>query len=136
MGANIGTTITAWIVSMGEWASVLKPDFFAPFLVGIGVFIMLFTKSDKKKSIAELLIGFGVLFVGLSFMSEAIVPYKDSPIFSTIFTTLGRNPLLAIVAGTVVTAIIQSSSASVGILQTLATNGIVNWKAAESGELE
>ena len=130
MGANIGTTITAWLVSLSEFGSFLNPEFYAPLLLGIGAFVILFAKSDKKKQIGEILIGFAILFIGLSFMSDAIKPYRDSPIFSNAFTMLGKNPLLAILTGTVVTAIIQSSSASVGILQTLAMNGIVNWKSA------
>lgn len=130
MGANIGTTVTAWIVSMSEWGSMLKPDTFAPLLLGIGAFIMLFAKSERKKEIAEILIGFGILFVGLSFMSDAIKPYRDAPIFVQAFTVLGKNPLLGILAGAVVTGIIQSSSASVGILQTLAMNGVVTWNSA------
>ena len=130
MGANIGTTVTSWIVSMSGWGEVLKPDFFAPLLVGIGAAVIMFAKDSKKKDIGEIITGFGFLFVGLSFMSSSIEPYKDAPIFSEIFTVLGRNPLLGILAGTVVTAIIQSSSASVGILQTLAFNGIVNWQSA------
>ena len=130
MGANIGTTVTSWIVSMSEWGEVLEPDFFAPWLVGMGAAVIMFAKDSKKKDIGEIITGFGFLFVGLSFMSSSIEPYKDAPIFSEIFTVLGRNPLLGILAGTVVTAIIQSSSASVGILQTLAFNGIVNWQSA------
>ena len=130
MGSNIGTTVTSWIVSMSEWGEGLKPDFFAPLLVGIGAAVIMFAKDSKKKDIGEIITGFGFLFVGLSFMSSSIEPYKDAPIFSEIFTVLGRNPLLGILAGTVVTAIIQSSSASVGILQTLAFNGIVNWQSA------
>lgn len=130
MGANIGTTVTAWIVSMSEWGSVFKPEFFAPLLLGIGAFFLLFVKSDKKKRVGEILIGFSILFIGLSFMSNAIKPYRDSPIFSQAFAVLGKNPVLAVLAGAVVTAIIQSSSASVGILQTLAINGVVNWRSA------
>ena len=130
MGANIGTTITAWIVSMSEWGSVMKPEFFAPLLLGIGAFLVLFTKSEKKKKIGEILVGFSILFIGLSFMSDAIEPYRDAPIFSQAFAVLGKNPVLAVLAGAVVTAIIQSSSASVGILQTLALNGVVNWQSA------
>lgn len=130
MGANIGTTITAWIVSMSEWGSVMKPEFFAPLLLGIGAFLVLFTKSEKKKKIGEILVGFSILFIGLSFMSDAIKPYREAPVFAKAFAVLGKNPVLAILAGTVVTAIIQSSSASVGILQTLALNGVVNWQSA------
>ena len=108
----------------------MNPEFYAPLLLGIGAFVILFTKSEKKKQIGEILIGFAILFIGLSFMSDAIKPYRDSPVFSNAFTVLGKNPVLAILTGTVVTAIIQSSSASVGILQTLAMNGIVNWRSA------
>ena len=132
MGANVGTTITSWIVSMNEWewASVLKPSFFAPVLIGIGAFLAMFAKGEGKKDTGEILIGFGILFVGLDFMSSSIEPYSSSPIFSNAFRVLGKNPFLGIIAGAVVTAIIQSSSASVGILQTLAMNGIVNWNSA------
>lgn len=130
MGANIGTTVTSWIVSMSEWGELLKPDFFAPVLVGAGALITLFSKDSKKKQAGEILVGFGVLFVGLSFMSSAITPYRDAPIFSQAFSILGKDPFLGILAGAAVTGLIQSSSASVGILQTLALNGIVNWQSA------
>lgn len=130
MGANIGTTVTAWLVSMSEWGSIFKPEFFAPVILGIGAFNMLFCKSENKKKMGEILVGFGVLFIGLSFMSDSIKPYRDSQIFVDAFTILGKNPFLAILAGAVVTGVIQSSSASVGILQTLALNGIVNWQSA------
>ena len=130
MGANVGTTVTAWLVSMSEWGAFLKPEFFAPLLIGVGAFIMLFAKRDGKKQAGEILVGFGVLFIGLSFMSGAITPYKDAPIFSEAFRVLGSNPFLGILAGLIVTAVIQSSSASVGILQTLAINGLVTWNSA------
>lgn len=130
MGANVGTTVTSWLVSMSEWGAFMKPEFFAPLLIGIGAFIMLFAKKDMKKQIGEILVGFGVLFIGLSFMSGAITPYKDAPIFSEAFRVLGSNPFLGILTGMAVTAIIQSSSASVGILQTLALNGMVTWNSA------
>lgn len=130
MGANIGTTVTSWIVSMSEWGEVLKPEFFAPVLFGIGAFVTMFAKSHKKKEGAEILIGFALLFIGLSFMSNSITPYKDAPIFSEAFRVLGGNPILGILVGLGVTAVIQSSSASVGILQTLAINGMVNWQSA------
>lgn len=130
MGANIGTTITAWLVSASEWGAFLKPEFFAPLLLGIGAFILLFSKDKKATMIANILVGFGLLFIGLSSMSSAIKVYRDAPIFTQAFTTLGGNPILGILTGAVVTAIIQSSSASVGILQALALNGIVSWPAA------
>ncbi|MFI3176495.1 MAG: Na/Pi cotransporter family protein [Eubacteriales bacterium] len=130
MGANIGTTITAWIVSANEWMGVLKPEFFAPVLLGIGAFTLLFAKSENKKKVGEVLVGFGILFIGLSFMSDAIKPYRESQLFIDAFAILGKNPILAVLAGAIVTAVIQSSSASVGILQTLAANGVVNWSSA------
>lgn len=130
MGANIGTTITAWLVSMSEWGTVLKPEFFAPLLIGIGAFMLLFARREKVKDISEILIGFGVLFVGLSFMSDSITPYREAPVFAEAFRILGSNPVLGILTGLVVTAVIQSSSASVGILQTLAANGMVSWSSA------
>lgn len=130
MGANIGTTITSWLVSMNEWGAMFKPSFFAPLLIGIGAFTMMFAKKEKKKEVGEILIGFGVLFIGLEFMSDAIKPYRDSKLFTEAFVVLGKNPILGILTGAVVTAVIQSSSASVGILQTLAMNGIVNWNSA------
>lgn len=130
MGANIGTTVTSWLVSMSEWGEMMKPEFFAPLLVGIGAVLSLFSKKEKKKQAGEILVGFGVLFIGLSFMSGSITPYRDAPVFANAFRILGSNPLLGILTGLVVTGIIQSSSASVGILQTLAINGIVNWRSA------
>ena len=130
MGANIGTTITAWIVSLSEWGSIFSPDFFAPLIVGIGAFFILFGEQEKKKKTGEIMTGFGILFIGLSFMSGAVKPYRDAEIFADVFRVLGKNPLLAVIAGAVVTAVIQSSSASVGILQTLAMNGVVNWQSA------
>ena len=74
MGANIGTTITAWIVSLSEWGSVFKPEFLAPLVVGIGAFLLLFAGGERKKKIGEILTGFGILFIGLSFMSGAVTP--------------------------------------------------------------
>ncbi len=130
MGANIGTTITAWLVSASEWGAFLKPEFIAPLILGIGAFVLLFAKGKRVKQVSEIAIGFGILFIGLSSMSAAVSVYKDNPIFAKAFSTLGANPILGILTGAVVTAIIQSSSASVGILQTLALNGIVNWQSA------
>lgn len=130
MGANVGTTITAWLVSANEWAGALKPDFFAPFILGIGAFIITFSNKQKMTQKAEIAVGFGILFIGLSSMSSSIAVYQDSPIFYKAFQVLGSNPILGILVGAVVTAIIQSSSASVGILQTLAMRGIVNWRSA------
>lgn len=130
MGANIGTTMTSWLVSMKDIGSLFSPDFYAPLLIGIGAFCLLFAKKERAKEIGQILIGFGMLFVGLNFMSGAIKPYRDSPMFADAFRVLGENPFLGILVGALITALIQSSSASVGILQTLAINGMVTWRAA------
>ena len=128
MGANIGTTITAWIVSMGEWSVFLKPDITAPLFIGIAAFIILFFgKNRKKQNIGEIIMGFGLLFMGLSVMSSAIKPYQNSPVFADAFAKLGKNPFLGILVGALVTAIVQSSSASLGILQTLAMSMTLSW---------
>lgn len=133
MGANIGTTMTAWLVSLsqvGDAMKVLKPIFYAPLFIGIGAMMIMFSKKQKNHTIGEILVGLGLLFVGLDFMSGAISPYTDAPIFTNAFTLLGGNPLLGMLTGAVVTAILQSSSASVGILQTLAMSGVVTTNAA------
>ncbi len=133
MGANIGTTITAWIVSMsqlGDAFEIMKPGFYAPAIIGIGALLLVFAKGQKKKMVGEIMIGLGLLFIGLDFMSGSISPYTDAPIFAKAFEVLGGNPLLGMIIGALVTALLQSSSASVGILQTLAMNGIVTTNAA------
>jgi Na/Pi-cotransporter II-like protein len=133
MGANIGTTITAWIVSMNQLGDAMiltTPEFYAPLVVGVGALVLVFSMSEKRKMVAEILLGLGLLFLGLKYMSSSINPYTQNPIFSDIFVVLGKNPLLGILAGAVVTAAIQSSSASVGILQTLSMSGIVNMSSA------
>ena len=133
MGANIGTTITAWIVSLGqlgEAAKAFSPSFYAPLLIGIGAFVSIIAKKDKSKIIGEIVVGVGLLFEGLELMSSSVSAYTDAPIFSNAFQVVGSNPLLGILIGIIVTAILQSSSASVGILQTLALNGVVTTNAA------
>lgn len=133
MGANIGTTITAWIVSLSQIGSameVMKPAFYAPLLIGIGAIMILFSKKQKYHTAGEILVGLGLLFMGLEFMSDSISPYTKAPIFSKAFEVLGGNPILGMVIGALVTALLQSSSASVGILQTLALNGVVTTNAA------
>ena len=129
MGANIGTTVTSWIVSMNEWGSFFNPDFFAPLLIGVGAFILLFAKQDVIHQAGEILAGLGILFVGVTFMYEAASPYRDAPVFSYAFGAMGANPFLGIITGLVITALIQSSSASIGILQTLAMSGMVTWNS-------
>lgn len=133
MGANIGTTITAWVVSLGQLGDavkVLQPSFYAPLLIGVGAFVCLFNKKGGKKLVGEIVIGIGLLFMGLDFMSGAIGAYTDAPIFSEVFRIFGSNPILGVLVGILVTALLQSSSASVGILQTLAANGVVATNAA------
>ena len=130
MGANIGTTITSWIVSSAEWMVFLKPDKIAPLIIGLGAVMLFFGKSKNKKQVGEILIGFALIFLGLEFMKDGISPYKGSELFTNMFIVLGKNPFLGVLAGAAVTAIIQSSSASVGILQTLAATGVVPFSAA------
>lgn len=133
MGANIGTTMTAWLVSvsqLGDAFTIMKPSFYAPCFIGVGAMFLLFSKSQKKKTVGEILIGLGLLFTGLDFMSQSISPYTELPILAKSFQVLGGNPFLGLLIGALVTAVIQSSSASVGILQTLALNGVVTTNAA------
>ena len=130
MGANIGTTVTGWLVSSVEWAEFLSPARLAPIAVMAGVILMLVGKRRSSKEIASIIVGFGLLFIGITTMSSAVEPLQNSEGFTSLFVTLGNNPLLGILAGTLVTAIIQSSSASVGILQSLAAAGLVPFSAA------
>ena len=130
MGANIGTTVTGWLVSSVEWAKFLSPAVIAPVVVMIGVILMITAKNISHKEISSIVIGFCILFIGIEMMSDAVYPLRESEIFKTLFMTLGENPILGILTGAAVTAIIQSSSASVGILQTLAASGLVPFHAA------
>lgn len=135
MGANVGSTITAQILRLGDLGSdnlilkLLKPSSFAPMLVGIGAFILLFTKKKKAKDIAGIMVGLGVLFYGMTTMESVFAPLKDSPTFKQAFTSF-ENPILGILIGLIITAIIQSSSASVGILQALSATGSVSYATA------
>ncbi|MCI8293037.1 MAG: Na/Pi cotransporter family protein [Hespellia sp.] len=130
MGANIGTTVTGWLVSSVEWAKFLSPGNLAPIAIMAGVIVMLTGTRRSMKDVSSIIIGFGLLFVGITTMSSAVSPLQESEAFRNIFIVLGRNPFLGIIAGAVVTAIIQSSSASVGILQSLAAAGLVPFHAA------
>ena len=135
MGANIGTTITSWILSLtgieGEnfVIQMLKPSSFAPILALIGVCLLLFTKSNKKKDIGSILAGFAILMIGMDTMSGAVKPLAEIDGFKNLFLMF-ENPVLGVVAGAVLTAIIQSSSASVGILQALCLTGSVSYASA------
>ena len=135
MGANIGTTITSWMLSLtgiqGDsiWLKMLKPSSFAPVLALIGIIMYMFVKSEKKKYIGGILIGFAILMSGMETMSGAVKPLADVPEFTGILTMFS-NPILGMLAGAVLTGIIQSSSASVGILQALCATGAVSFATA------
>ena len=133
MGANIGTTITAWIVSLtqlGNFLEVLKPEFYAPLIFGIGAIVVVFAKKEKTTIKANIFVGIGLLFLGLTLMAAGVEPYSKSQVFVDAFEILGKNPFLAVLAGLVVTALLSSSTASVSILQTLAAAGSVTKGAA------
>jgi phosphate:Na+ symporter len=130
MGANIGTTVTSWIVSMNEWGEMLKPEFFSLILVFSGAVIRYLSRNGKAKQVGEILVGFGLLFVGLGFMSDTVASYHSNETFLSIFSFLGKNPLIGVAAGLFVTVLIQSSSVSVGVLQVLALNGMIGWQCA------
>ncbi len=130
MGANIGTTATSWLVSSAEWAGYFKPETLAPIAVAVGATMLIFSKKTNIKQIGEIIVGFGVLFIGIEMMTGGLEPLSNSQIFRDAFKELGENPFLGVITGAVVTAIIQSSSASVGILQSLAFSGIVTWNSA------
>ncbi|MDD2958903.1 MAG: Na/Pi cotransporter family protein [Lachnospiraceae bacterium] len=136
MGANIGTTVTAQILRLADvngsgasWVSLLKPSSFAPILVMVGAFVLLCSKKKKTRGIASIFVGFGILFVGMSTMEGALEPLKESEQFVKLFTMF-KNPFLAILLGILVTTILQSSSASVGILQALASTGSITFSMA------
>ncbi len=135
MGANIGTTVTAWILSLSGvegdsfLIQMLKPSSFSPVLAVIGVVFLTFSKNGKRKDIGTIFLGFAVLMFGMDMMSGAVEPLKDVPEFANILL-LFRNPLLGVLAGALLTAIIQSSSASVGILQALSSTGAIKFGAA------
>lgn len=135
MGANIGTTVTSWILSLAGIESdnffirMLKPSSFSPIFAIIGVFMMLFAKSTKKKDIGTIMAGFAILMTGMDTMSKALEPLSSIPEFTRIFIMF-KNPVLGVVAGAVLTAAIQSSSASVGILQALCLTGSVTYASA------
>jgi len=135
MGANIGTTATSWILSLAGlesdavWIKLLKPTSFAPVLAFIGIAIIMFAKKETKKHVATILIGFAILMSGMDTMSDAVKPLADVPEFTSILTMFS-NPILGMLAGVVLTAVIQSSSASVGILQALAISGAIGYSTA------
>lgn len=135
MGANVGTTVTAWLLSLAGisgsniWVSLLKPSSFTPVLALIGIIFYMFCKSGKKKDTGMILLGFATLMFGMETMSGAVSGLKDVPAFASLFLMF-KNPILGVLAGALLTGIIQSSSASVGILQALAVTGQVSYAAA------
>jgi len=135
MGANIGTTITSWILSLAGIESdnvfmkMLKPSSFAPIFAIVGISLMLFAKSTKKKDVGTILAGFAILMTGMDTMSNALKPLADMPGFTNIFIMF-KNPVLGVIVGALLTAVIQSSSASVGILQALCLTGSVSYASA------
>ena len=135
MGANIGTTVTAWILSLGGISGdniivqLLKPMSFTPILALIGIIFFMFLKDSKKKDTGAILLGFAVLMFGMDAMSNAVSGLAEVEGFKNLFLMF-KNPILGVLAGAILTAIIQSSSASVGILQALATTGLVSYGAA------
>ncbi len=135
MGANVGTTVTAWLLSLvsieGESLvmQMMKPANFSLVLAFIGVLLVMMGKTQKKKDLGAIFLGFAVLMFGMEMMSESVDPLKDSPAFAQLFTAF-ENPILGVLAGTILTGIIQSSSASVGILQALSMTGMITYGAA------
>ena len=135
MGANIGTTVTSWILSLAGVESsnlfirMLKPDSFSPILGVIGICLYLFSKREKKKNFGGILLGFAVLMTGMEAMSGAVAPLKEIPAFTNLFLMFS-NPVMGMIMGALLTAVIQSSSASVGILQALCATGAVPYASA------
>jgi len=135
MGANLGTSVTSWLLSLtgieGEsfFIQMLKPSFFTPILAVIGIILYMFQKNAKRKDVGLILIGFAILMFGMDTMSASVSGLREMPEFTRILTMFS-NPILGVLAGTVLTAIVQSSSASVGILQALTTTGAVSYATA------
>lgn len=134
MGANIGTTITSWILSLSGiesgnlFVKLLKPEAFSPILAMVGVILLMFCKSERKKDVGTILLGFAILMFGMDTMSSAVEPLRNIPAFTNLFVAFS-NPIVGMIAGTILTAIIQSSSASVGILQALCITGAIPYSA-------
>lgn len=135
MGSNIGTTLTAWILSLAGiesdvvWLKLLKPSSFAPIAALIGIILIMISKKKRRKDIGAILVGFSVLMFGMELMSGAVSPLADKPEFSSILTAF-TNPILGVLVGAVFTGIIQSSAASVGILQALSMTGSITYAMA------
>ena len=132
MGANIGTTVTGQLIRLADisgdsfWLTIIQPRTFAPVVAFIGAILYVFYKSPKRRNLGQIMLGFGILFTGMFMMEGAVAPLKDSQVFIDLFTSL-QNPILGVLAGLLVTVAIQSSSASVGVLQALSVTGVVRF---------
>ncbi len=138
MGANVGTVATTWLTALNGISSegsalgffnYLKPDFWMPILALVGIIILIFSKKQRSRDVATILLGFAVLMVGMNLMSDAVAPLKDNESFINILTFF-KNPVMGVLAGALLTMIVQSSSASIGILQALSTTGAINFAMA------
>lgn len=135
MGANIGTTVTAQLLRLGDIDAdnivmmFLQPSFLGPILAVVGIIFYMFIKSGHKRIVGQIVLGLGLLFIGMNTMSSAVEPLKDLPEFQSVFTAFS-NPLLGVAVGAAVTALLQSSSASMGILQAISTTGVVSFNIA------
>ncbi len=135
MGANIGTTVTAQLLRLGDISSdnvlmlFLKPSFLGPILAVIGIIFYMFIRGGHKKTVGQIVLGLGLLFIGMNTMSTAVAPLQDIPEFQSIFTAFA-NPIIGVAVGAAVTAILQSSSASMGILQAISSTGVVTFHIA------
>ena len=135
MGSNIGTTLTAWILSLSGiqsdvfWLRLLKPENFSPIFAMVGVTLIMASKSTRRKDVGSILVGFSVLMFGMNLMSSAVSPLADVPEFANLLIVF-KNPLVGVLVGTVFTGIIQSSAASVGILQALSLTGGISYGMA------
>ena len=135
MGSNVGTTLTAWILSLSGiessnvWVKMLKPESFSPVLALIGIVLIMASKSDRKRSVGSVMVGFAILMYGMELMKDAMSPLADMPEFADILTAF-TNPLLGLLVGAVFTGVIQSSAASVGILQALSLTGGITYGIA------
>ncbi len=134
MGSNVGTTLTAWLLSLagieGKWyVEVLNPSFFAPVLAFIGIAMQMFSKNSKKRDLGNIFIGFAILICGMDLMSESMLSVRDMPWFNSFLSTL-KSPIIALLISTVFTGIIQSSAATIGIVQALALSGGITWEMA------
>lgn len=134
MGSNVGTTLTAWLLSLSGlegsfFISLLNPSSFAPLLAGVGIVMQMFSKSDKKRQLGNVFIGFSILICGMDFMSSSMAGVRTLDGFDTFLATL-ESPIIALLVSTVFTGIIQSSSATIGIIQALALTGSITWQMA------